>query len=145
VPRFAVAVGTLLIVVLLGVPAGAHGCAVTVDPDPGWPGANLHVTGRGFTAGADITVYLGDFPVYDGFIDALGGFDITPRIPIPFEAGAITLAVIDHTGACDASVDYEIGAEPPAESAIPIWGLGVVVIAGALLGTGLAGVVLRKR
>lgn len=132
----------------LGVPiARGEGCAITATPEPGWPGASLFVTGAGFAPAADVTVFLGGMPIYDGFIDRQGGFDIEVRIPNPFPSGEAGLAVIDHTGVCQATMPYAIGdasgAADPIE--IPGWALVVFVLIGVGLGTGLAGVALRTR
>lgn len=134
----------MLGVVLGAAPAAAHGCTVTATPAPGWPGASITVRGTGFDAGADITVYLGDFPVYDGFIPASGRFEIEMRIPRPFVEGEVVLAVVDHTGACDASTRYRIGPVPEREQ-IPLWATAVYLGVGLALGFGLAGVALRRR
>jgi hypothetical protein len=116
-------------------------------PEPGWPGASLFVTGAGFAPAADVTVFLGGMPIYDGFIDGRGGFDIEVRIPNPFPSGEAGLAVIDHTGVCQATMPYAIAdaPSPASPTAIPGWALLAFVVIGAGLGTGLAGVVMRAR
>jgi hypothetical protein len=137
----------LALAVLFGTArAGAQGgCTITADPSPGWPGANVTARGEGFTPGADITVALGFFPVYDGFVDASGRFEIAFKLPSPFEPGPTELRVADHTGGCDASLAYAIGEQPQPDPAIQPWGLAVLVAAGAALGIGIAGVGLRRR
>jgi hypothetical protein len=145
--RTATLIVACALAILLGVArAGAGGCAVTIAPDPGWLGANVTVTGSGFASGADITVYLGGFPVYDGFIEIDGTFRIGFRIPAPFTVGEVSLVVQDHTNACGITQPYSIVAEPPLpEPAIDLWGLALLVGAGAVLGLGVAGVVMRRR
>jgi hypothetical protein len=124
--------------------AAAASCSVTADPSPGWPGANVTARGEGFAPGADITVALGFFPVYDGFVDPAGEFEISFRVPDPFEPGPTELTVVDHTGGCDALLTLAIGDPPQPDPAIQPWGLAVLVAAGAALGLGVAGVALRR-
>ena len=145
--RTATLVFALALATLFGVArAEAGGCAVTVSPSPGWPGANVTLPGSGFASGADITVYLGDFPVYDGFIESDGTFRIGFRIPNPFTVGEVSLVVQDHTNTCGITQPYSLMAEPPEqEPAIEWWGLALLVVAGAVLGLGVAGVVMRRR
>jgi IPT/TIG domain len=145
--RTATLIAALGLATLFGVArAAAGGCAVTVSPSPGWPGANVTVTGFGFASGADITVYLGDFPVYDGFIEPDGTFRIGFRIPNPFTVGEVSFVVQDHTNTCGITQPYSLLAEPPEqEPAIEWWGLALLVGAGAVLGLGVAGVVMRRR
>jgi hypothetical protein len=145
--RTATLVFALALATLFGVArAAAGGCAVTVSPSPGWPGANVTVTGSGFALGADVTVYLGDFPVYDGFIEPDGTFRIGFRIPNPFTVGEVSFVVQDHTNTCGITQPYSLLAEPPEqEPAIAPWGLALLVGAGAVLGLGVAGVVMRRR
>ena len=146
--RFFVAVaGVLILMALLGPAARAAGCAIAVEPEPGWPGASLHVIGTGFEPGADITVYLGDFPVYDGFIDDAGGFGIEVRIPTPFDIGDVGIAVIDHTDHCGVDIPYAI-ADPPAPrqaTTISVWQLALLVAIGAGFGFGVAGLAMHRR
>ncbi|HAX81922.1 MAG TPA: hypothetical protein DCY40_05080 [Actinobacteria bacterium] len=138
----------LALATLLGVArAEAGGCTVAIVPESGWPGASLTVTGTGFASGADITVSLGDFPVYDGFIDADGGFRIGFRIPDPFVVGEVSLVVADHTDACGVAQPYVVAATPPPQpvEAIAPWGLALLVVAGAVLGVGIAGIAIKRK
>jgi hypothetical protein len=139
---------TIALGLVLAVPsARAEGCAITATPEPGWPGASLFVTGTGFTPAADITVILGGMPIYDGFIDPQGGFEIEVRIPNPFPSGEAGLGVIDHTGVCQATMPYAVGdaPKPAVPTAIPAWALVAFVLMGAGLGLGLAGVAIHAR
>lgn len=145
--RTATLIVGLALATLLGVArAEAGGCTVTITPETGWPGANLTVTGTGFASGADITVYLGDFPVYDGFIESDGSFRIDFRIPNPFTVGEVSFVVQDHTNTCGITQPYVVGAEPPPvpQGTIEPWGLALLVGAGAVLGLGIAGLLLRR-
>jgi hypothetical protein len=137
----------LALATLFGVTrAEAGGCAVTVSPSPGWPGANVTVTGSGFASGADITVYLGDFPMYDGFIESAGTFRIGFRIPNPFTVGEVSFVVQDHTSVCGITQPYSISFEPPEpDPAIELWGLALLVVAGAVLGLGVAGIAMKRK
>jgi hypothetical protein len=138
----------IMLLAVMASPASAGetvDCALAVNPAPGWPGANLVVGGERFPPGADFTVSIGFFPMYDGFIADDGTFEITFRVPTPFDLGPTELTVVDHTGVCTMALAYEIGAPPPEEPAIAPWGLAVFAAVGAALGVGVVGVLLRRR
>ena len=136
-----------VLLTLMAAPAWGEtvDCALEVNPVPAWPGANVVVRGERFPPGADFTVSIGFFPMYDGFIGDDGTFEIGFRVPTPFELGTADLTVQDHTGVCTTVLPYEIGSPPPADPPIAPWGLAVFALAGVALGVGVAGVLLRRR
>ncbi len=137
----------LVLIVLAAAPAAAaqdYACVVEADPSPAWPGANVVLRGDGFPIAADISVSLGFFPVYDGFVGNHGAFEISFRVPSPFEFGPSELTVVDHTGVCTTTLPIEIGTAPGPEPSIAPWGLAVMAAVGVALGVGLAGVILRR-
>ena len=126
--------------------AQSAACTLEASPSPAWPGANVTLQGDGFPVGADISVALGFFPVYDGFVGNHGAFEISFRVPTPFQAGPTELAVVDHTGGCQpAAIAIEISPAPDPEPRVAPWGLAVMAVAGVALGVGIAGVMLRRR
>ncbi len=138
----------IVLLALTAAPAAAGetlDCVLGTYPEPAWPGANVIVEGERFPPGADITVSLGFFPVYDGFIASDGTFEIAFRVPSPFELGTTELTVLDHTGVCTTVLAFAIGPPPPEDPAIAPLGLVAFALTGAALGVGVAGVLLRRR
>ena len=137
----------LLLTVLIAAPAAAQqrlDCLLEASPNPAWPGANVTLRGESFPPGADITVAVGFFPVYDGFIGPDGIFQIAFRVPDPFDLGPADLVVQDHTGLCNTTLSFAIAEPPPPPPPITPLGLALFAVAGMALGVGVMGVVLRR-
>jgi hypothetical protein len=96
------------------IPATAWaGCNLTFNPNPGYRGANVTISGFGFAANATYYVNFGGNPIKTGPTNANGAFSFTYTIPNDYPTGTTNVfAYTDPTG-CETNPDYTVNATAP--------------------------------
>jgi hypothetical protein len=104
----------LAAMLLLPLPAGASGgCGeVGVSPNPGWRGANITISGTGFTPGTQIFVNFGGSPIGSTTSNSQGAFSMPYTIPSDFPVGTTNIFANDG-GTCEDNPSYTVNAGPP--------------------------------
>ena len=110
-------VALVLLVLLLVVPspvAAAQICGeVTMTPTQGWPGADLVVTGTGFTASSQIFVNFGGVQIGTATSDAIGSFSLAYTIPSDVLVGETNIFAFDAPANCEDNASYTVLATQP--------------------------------
>ena len=97
--------------------ASAGGCSISMNPNPGWRGANVTFTGSGFQANEGYYVNLGGNQIKTGTTSPSGGFSFTYQIPNNFPVGTTNVFAAQDNGECETNPSYTVNASPPTTTA----------------------------
>lgn len=106
--------GSLLLAVVLGGTALAQSCGtVTVSPDPGWRGAQVVISGSGFTPGTNVFVNFGGSQIGVMTGNAEGAWSLSYTIPGDFPTGTTNVFAFDAPANCEDNPSYTVNASAP--------------------------------
>jgi hypothetical protein len=110
---------TLLAVAIVSavtlVPATAWaGCNLTFNPNPGYRGADVTISGFGFAASATYYVNFGGTPIKTGSTNQNGAFSFSYTIPNNFPTGTTNVFAYTDPSGCEANPNYQVNSGPPA-------------------------------
>jgi len=110
-------IGLLMLAGLMAIPghalAGGSCGEVSVSPEPGWPGAEIIISGTDFTPGSQIFVNFGGSPIGTTTSTVDGAFSLPYTIPNDFPAGTTNVFAFDGPANCEDNPSYTVGASPP--------------------------------
>ncbi len=98
---------------LLPATASAGSCSLTFNPNPGWRGASITISGFGFTANAEYFVNFGGNPIKTGTTNGNGAFSFNYTIPNDYPVGQTNVFAFTNPTGCEDNPNYQVNASPP--------------------------------
>jgi len=110
-------IGLLVLAGSMAIPghalAGGSCGEVAVSPKPGWPGAEIIISGTNFTPGSQIFINFGGSPIGTTTSTVDGAFSLPYTIPNDFPAGTTNVFAFDGPANCEDNPSYTVNASPP--------------------------------
>jgi MYXO-CTERM domain-containing protein len=107
------AASILVGVILTPSVAGAGGCQLFFNPNPGWRGAIVTVSGQGLTANDTYYVNVDGNQIGSGPTDDNGAFLFQWSIPGNHPTGSLNTFMQDNPASCSFNGSYTVNPSPP--------------------------------
>ncbi len=100
-------------VLLTAAPALAACNSLSISPNPGYRGANITISGTGWTANDTIYVNFNGDPIGTTMSDGSGNWSLLYKIPNDYPTGTVNVFAYDGPDNCEANPSYTVNASAP--------------------------------